>query len=549
MFKIYLGTHVVLASICLNLLVLIQPLVFLQIYDRVIPNSAVETLFALMVGLMAALGLDFILRIARSNLLETIGLRLERMIHGRFVQQILHGDLTTIERETPGVHLDRLQAINRIVEFRTEDSATLFIDLPFAAIFLAIIGVMSPVLALLLVGMIGFGLLMFRHFDGRIDAVTRERSELDARRHSFLIEVLRSTEAVKAMRIEEFLARRYERLMAAIATLSASNVGNHQLAVGTFSAFAQVATVWVAAAGAILVIQGTVTVGALATTIFLTGRILQPVFQFRALAIRRKEMAGWEAQIEAFLASGSRPVGAMQPEQVESLHVRDLSFAPVSHMLPVLSGVSFEARRGECIQINGASGSGKSLLMWLLAGAYTKTGGDILVNDVPRENYDPVALRQRFALLTNSNVMLEGTIIDNLTRFSRREHLAEAMRLSEALGIHTFFAAHPQGLALPVHSGSSGLPAGVVDRIAAVRALVGKPDVVLFDEANQALDPEADQRMATFLSTIKPDVILILITRSPRYSVLADRSYRLEGGNLREFPISEPGLQTQGAAG
>lgn len=549
MFKIYLGIHVILASICLNLLVLVQPLVFLQIYDRVIPNSAVETLFVLMIGLMIALGLDFILRIARSSLLETIGLRFERMIYARFIQQILHGDLTAIEREAPGVHLDRLQAISRIVEFRTEDSATVFIDLPFAAIFLGIVCVISPALALLLLGTIGVGLLIIRHFDGRIDAATRERSELDARRHSFLIEVLRSTEAVKAMRIEEFLVRRYERLMAAIADRSASNVGNHQLAVGMFSAFAQVSTVWVASAGAILVIQGTVTVGALATAIFLTGRILQPIFQFRALAIRRKEIAGWEAQIEAFLARDNRSAGALQPEKVDSLEVRDLSFAPVAHMLPVLTGVSFEARRGECIQISGASGSGKSLLMWLLAGAYTKTAGDILVNNVPREQYDPVALKQRFALLTNRNVMLEGTVIDNLTRFSRRENLAEAMRVSEALNIHTFFASHPQGLALPVHSGSSGLPAGVVDRIAAVRALVGKPDVVLFDEANQALDPESDERMAEFLAAIKPDVILILITRSPRYAVLADRSYRLEGGHLRELPMSEPALQTQGAAG
>lgn len=544
MFKVPLGKDVILASVVSNVFALALPLVLLQIYDRIIPNNGVHTLVALAIGLLVAIGLDVVVRNARATILDHIGLTFERHLSERTVHCLLSADLGNVERDQPGTHLERLNAIDKIREFRTGESAIAYLDIPFIFVFLATIAFISPLLAAFVVLIAIVAALLGRRLEARARAYVEQRRDLDMRRHSFLIEVLRSIEAVKSMGIEAFMERRYERLMGTSATIGARSSTLAQLSSGFTGSIMQLATVLVAGAGAVLVIEKTLTVGALAAIILLTSRVLQPIFRLEAMRGKAHELALWEERLSEYIAMPRRVSGFIDPGPINTLILDNVTFSPEEDRPPVLDQVSLTLRRGEAIAISGVSGAGKSTLLSLMVGAVIPTSGEVQLNAIPMSACDPKLWRRRIALLSQKHTLLEGTVIENLTRFNPYDHMADALRISDAMGLDQFFVQHPQGLSMPLRSGSSGLPASVVDRISIVRALVGRPDIILFDETNLSLDRDSDERLRQYLMDKRKDVALVIISRSERYLALADRFYTLENGHLSRVASPANALAT-----
>jgi ATP-binding cassette, subfamily C, bacterial LapB len=538
-FRVPLGKDIILASVVSNVLALALPLVLLQIYDRIIPNNGLHTLVALAIGLLVAIILDVCVRNARAAILDHIGLHFERHLAERTINTLLASDLSHVEKEQPGAHLDRLNAIDKIRDFRTGEAATAYLEIPFIFIFLGTIALISPILAGLIAIIAAAAVLLGRKLEAQAHACISQRRDLDMRRQSFLIEVLRSIEAVKSMGIEDFMERRYERLMGTSATVGARSSMLAQVSGGFAGSVMQLATVLVAGIGAIFVIQKSMTVGALAAVILLTGRVLQPIFRLETMRGKARELAIWEERLAQFITAPRRVSGFIDPGSLHKLALKDMTFAPEGSEKPVLDQISLCLKRGECIAINGVSGAGKSTLLSLIVGALLPTSGDITLNDVPMTACDPKFWRKRIALLAQTHTLLEGTVIENLTRFDAYDHMADALRLSDAMGLDQFFAQHPQGLSMPLRAGSSGLPASVVDRISIIRALVGQPDIILFDETNLSLDQDADERLHQYLMEKKQDVMLVIVSRSERYLTLADRHYTLTEGRLARTDAKE----------
>lgn len=532
-FQVPVGRDVLFASAASNLLALALPLVLLQVYDRIIPNQGYETLIVLSIGLIVAIVLDVALKNARGGLMAWAGARFEAQISERAINKLLTGDLSAIERDSAGAHLDRLNSIDKIRDFRTGDAATAFLDIPFAAIFLLLVAYISLPIAIIVCVIAGVAVFFMRRIEESTRKVIEQRSEIDTRRHSFLIEVLRSIETVKSLGIGDFMERRYERLLSTAAKLGAKSSEMSHLSQGIAGSVTQVTTAVVASVGAVMVINGHLTVGALAASILLSGRVMQPLFRVESINNKSEELKIWEGRLVDFFEEGDERSGGIDPGEIHSIRLDDVSFRHTADGPLVLKNVNLEVRRGEIIAIAGASGSGKSSLMLLMTGELTPTSGQIYINEHRIEDCDPRVLRRQISALPQRHSLLDGTIIENMTRFDPARYAVDALRIASELELESFFAAHPEGLSYQVRSGHvSDIPASVVDRVALVRGLVNLPRMILFDESNQSLDREADIALLNYLQSQRNRAGMVFVTQRPSYAALANQRYLLMDGEL-----------------
>lgn len=541
--------YILAASISANILAFALPLFMLQIYDRVIPNQGVATLSVLALGVFIAIVLELILRTARAQLMGLAGDAYERKTQDMVFQRLLKSNLTTIEKEPPGVHLDRLNSIDRIRDFRNGDAAMAALDIPFVVIFLAVVMVISPILGCTILLVLGVAILLVNRLQSKSVALSEKRHEIDRRRFSFLIEVLNGIESIKSANLEAFMERRYERLMGSTAEVGAEATRRANFTQGITGAIGQVTPVLIASVGAVLVIHQDITVGALAATILLGTRIVQPVLRLSSLRAGDDDTRRAETELASFLKTPVEAAGTLECRSIEQVSFKNITFTSKDSETKIFEGIDLQFSRGEVLVIDGSNGAGRSVLLWMLTGYLKPSSGSVLINGKPIDDYDGASLRKRIAYLPNQPKLIEGTVLDNMTRFQPETYLEDALDVAASLGLDEYFAKHQEGLSTMVGRGSdAGLPTSVAERVPLVGALVGHPDLVLFDEANANLDADGDRRLKEHLASLKGEAAIIMVTQRPSYAQLADRRFMLEDGRLIDVthetaahqPVSPP---------
>lgn len=540
------GPYIFLASLVANTLSLALPLIFIQIYDRVIPSQNYATLGVLAIGLIVAALAELMVRTARSRMMGIAGARYEFNTMRVAFQRYLTADLRAMSSEPTGKHIDRITAIDKIREFRSGDSATALLDLPFAILFLGVVAWIAPLIAVSLVVLMLVAALTSWLVSRRARILDDKHAELEGRRHSFLIEVLAGMDSIKSLGIGPFMARRYERMKGTSATYSRDVVSISHFAQGIVGVFSQTAPIVAGCAGAVLYINGQLTVGALAAVTLMAGRIVSPVLRLESLLVGNQNTKRHQSDVAQVMSlpqhrSGDKTVGG-----IENIEFSGVEYHPEGGSTPVIRDVNLSFRRGEVIGICGAAGSGKSVLLSILAGKLKPTTGRVLVNGLDYDGINFWSMREKIAYLPQIHTLLDGTIIENLTRFDKARHFEEAMHLSHELGLDEYFAHHQRGLAAKVQTGvGSGLSATVLDSVALVAELLGKPELILFDEANESLDSATDKRLLRLLHHRRNEAAILIASNRKRYHAICDRVYRIADGRLVELDRLAPPVPAQ----
>lgn len=529
------GPSVLLASLTLNVLSLGLPIVILQVYDRILPNAAVETMFWLTFGLCAILLLDGFFRAARAYVAGWSAARFEHGAACRAVDRLLGGGIGDFEHEPPGVYLDRLQAIDVLRDYYAGQARLLLIDLPFVILFLGLIWFIGGSLVLipvLLLGLLGAAAWLIGRALKQTLAV---RAEIDDRRYSFIIEVLSGIHTVKLMAMEALLQRRYERLQenGAASTYRATFLSNVAQGLGSF--VSNLTMVSVASFGAVLVISGDLTVGGLAACTLLSGRTVQPLLralgvwtQFQSIEVAQKRLD----QLFELTPETDRRVRTA-PEIMGAIELKDVTFGYGAGEPPVFSHLELKVAPGEVIGIAGHTGSGKSTLLMLMMGVFRPTSGEVLLDGAQVAAWDAYAVRPQIGYLPQNAVLFQGTILENLTMFRGPEAVEDALAAARALGLDEVVNRLPDGYETTVGDGAvDDLPASVKHGIAMARVLAGKPRMILFDEANNAFDRKADMVLKQALEALKGETTMVLVSHRPSILALADRVYDLRDCRL-----------------
>lgn len=559
------------SAVAANLLSLALPILVLQVYDRIIPNHASSTLILCLIGMAVVLALDAFLNIARSYVIGWNAARSQHELNTMALSRLICSDTDAFERNSAGSYIQSLRSIDTLRGFYGGQTLFLWIDVPFALVFLGLIAliggsiVFAPILILIVVA----GLARWSGIALR-DAL-EERSGNDSRRHSFMIDALAKVGTAKALGMESLLVRRYERLQSQSAKANYHSVLYSVLARSVGVMMSQVMMVVVAAAGSTMVIAGTLSIGSLAACTLLAGRIGSPLMrllgiwtQYQSVAIAHRQLTDLlnipQERIGVPLQAGPVPLDQESPSDAApsltgAIEFQNLTFRYTGQKRPVLHNINLSIEPGSTVGITGPNTSGKSTLLHLMAGLLHPESGRILMDGREVGDYTPHALRSQICYLPQHPVMFEGTILENLTTFRTEERLDRAFAMAQALGLSDSIARLPEGFDTRIGNGlADGLPVGLRQRIGVARALtaVAKPKFILFDEANALLDRSSDDLLIRMLRQHKGLATIVIISHRPALLALADRLLEIEEGELvphRASQLAAPQpLQSKGAA-
>lgn len=538
---------ILLASIGGNLLALALPLAILQLYDRIIPAGAVETLVVLLAGVAVALVLEALLSHVRASLIAWSGARHEHAINRQLLARLLAADPVALRAAGPGLHAERFAAVARIRDFRAGQGLAVLADLPFALLFLGLIWVIGGWLAAVPVAVLAAVLGLFLLGDPARTRLRREVDDLRVRQLSFVLETLGRIGAIKAAGSEALMLRRFERLQRGMARaehrLARSGVAAQVLQ----ASLGGVSMVAVAAAGSLGVIAGAITLGELAACTLLANRALQPLQRvlgmwsgFRRQALQRRHVAEGLA-----LPPNRRPGAPALPRLAGALALHEVTVAGEGGGPPLLDRIELSIAAGETVGITGEAGSGKSTLLMVMAGLRCPDLGRVMLDG----RYDPwrhdeASLAAQLQYVPARAPIYSGTLMENMTGFAPPMGMrdagvppldrARALDLAERLGLTGLAGRLPNGFNTEVGPGSvHALPQGVAQRIALVRALYADPRILLFDAANTALDTGGDALARALLQAQRGRRTVVIVSQRPSLLAIAERVFTLSEGWLR----------------
>jgi ATP-binding cassette subfamily C protein LapB len=537
--RLLLDPTLIACSVLLNLMAVALPIYTLQVYDRVLPNAANDTLLLLTILLLTVLFGEGAMRAIRSALSTWAGARFEHGAGCAGIAQLLGADIRASGKDTTGTHLERLGAIDRLREFYANQGAIIVIDLPFALLFTVIIWIIGGPLAWLTVLVfVVFAIaaaIIGRVLHEAIDA----RTDSDRRRTSFMIEILSGITTIKAMTMERLMMRRYERLMdnASANAFRVTYLSALSQALGTF--FSNLAIVAILIYGSLLVLNHEMTVGQLACCSLLAGRVMQPLLRAMGIWSNFQAIRLAERQLAQLHAMPQEPGGLQRPTRIVTegrIEFRDVSVDDGIGQ-PLLDHANLTIHAGETVALVGSDSGDRSAILSLIAGLQRPTGGQIIYDGKALKDSEPRPGPDEIGLLPRLATVFQGSMIDNLTMFRRGAVVDTALQLAERLALDSYIATLANGYETTVSGGQTEtLPGGVRQRIAIIRALVEQPRVILFDESNNGFDRNSNERLIRMLADMKGKATIILVSYQPSVLRLADRVFELRDGKLIERP-------------
>ena len=527
--------RVALGAFLTNLFALAGPIFVMNVYDRVIPNSAMQTGWVLAIGVTTVYIFDLIIRILRGYFVDLAGRKIDVLAARRIFDHVLDMKLANRPKSS-GVFANMLREFESVKEFFTSATMTAFIDLPFAALFIAFVFFVSPVFGIIVLGLTLLSALVSYSIQKPLRYLIQKSAESAEARHGILVEAIYGLETIKAIRADGSFRARYGDHVGESAVMGQTTRFFSSLTVNSAIFFQQICSVLMIIAGMYLVGEGQVTLGALIASVMLAGRATQPVAQIAGLISRYHSSRGALATLDRIMAM---PVE--RPQERNFLHrpvlQGGIAFDRVTFSYPqtgqeVLDQVSFKITPGEKVGIIGRIGSGKSTIARIIMGLYDPEGGAVLIDDTDQRQIDPADLRRNVAYIPQDVVLFSGTLRQNICASHPHASDDEILAASKAAGVDEFVARLPQGYDTPVGERGEGLSGGQRQAIALARALITNPRVLVCDEPTNAMDIQAEDLFMKHIAEQAKTRTLILITHRQQLLKLVDRLLLIDQGKI-----------------
>ncbi len=540
---------VLYASLLINLFVLASPLFTMNVYDRVVPNNAIETLWVFAVGVMIVYVIDTTLKFTRTYLLESAAKKSDIIMSSIIFEKVL--DLKMANHPASvGSFASNLKDFDSIRSFLTNATMAAIIDLPFTIIFLAVIAyigggiVLVPIITISLI--LGYAFFIKKPLRASIEST----HEASAKKSSILIESLNNIETLKTLGTLNQIQYKWEESTGEIAgkslksrLLSASIPTITQLLI-------QLNTVMIIVYGVYMIQDFELSMGGLIAIVILTGRTLAPMGQVASLMTNYEDTkTSYETLNEIISQPSERPDGKKFVERPDfSGHIEfvDVTFSYPNTDVPALKNASFVITPGEHVAIIGRIGSGKSTIQKLLLGLYEPDAGQILIDGIDINQIDPADLRKNMGYVSQDIMLFRGTVKDNIT--FRASHASDGamIRAAQISGASEFIKKHPKGYEMPIGERGQGLSGGQRQTIGIARAFLLNAPIMLMDEPSNAMDQITEAKLLNSIQGALQGTTSLLVTQKMNLLKIVDRVLVInEGKIIIDAPKEEALLKLQ----
>lgn len=531
-----LYSEVLLASFLVNIFALIIPLFTMNVYDRVVPNHAIETMWVLASGVALVFIFDMLLKGLRSYFIDVANKHSDIELSASIFQQVLGLSMATRPRSV-GSLANTVQSFELFRDFITSTTMTVLVDLPFVFIFLFVIYLIGgnlfwiPFLVLPTIFLIGL-LLQWP-----LIRLTRKSYQYGAEKQATLFESLATIETVKTTGAESLLQSRWEKIVneASKNSMQLHFVANTSISITNLAQ--QIATIAIIIAGVYMISEGELTTGGLIACTILTGRALAPMAQVSTLftryfqSVNALESLNKVMQLDTDITDDIRYLH--RPALKGEIEFKQVSFHYMDDEINVLQNLNFKINVGERVAIIGRVGSGKSTLGKVILKLYIPSEGTVLIDGTDYKQINPDDLRQQIGYVPQDVVLFYGSIRDNICIGAPFINDAALLKAAEIAGVTSFTNNHPKGFDRQVGEKGAELSGGQRQSVALARALVMSPNIILLDEPTSAMDDSNEKQIKNRLNNYLSDNhTLILITHKISMLELVNRIIVLENGKV-----------------
>lgn len=526
---------VLLAAFLTNLFAVAMPLFVMNVYDRVVPNQATDTLWVLAVGLILVLVGDLVLRTLRGKFVDLASSRADVKLSAYIMERVLG---TRMEQRpvSAGSFAANLRAFESVRDFIGSATVVAFIDLPFALIFFVVIGWIAwPMLIPLVVGAVLL-LLYALAVQGRMHELAETTYRAGAQRNATLVEGLVGFETVKALGAEAPIQRKWEKSAALLARVGAQLRLLSSSASNSSAFMQQAINMFLIILGVYLIGERALSMGGLIACTMLASRAMAPVGQVAGLLVQYHTAATALTSLnEVMKREVERPDDAnfiVRGSIKGAIEFKDVSFNYPGQQNASLRNVSLRIQPGERVAILGRIGSGKTTLEKLILGLYRPTSGAVLVDGIDQRQLDPAELRRHIGYVQQDVMLFYGTLRENITLGAPLADDADVLKAATIGGILDLVNTHPQGFDMVVGERGESLSGGQRQGVAIARAVINDPSILLLDEPTASMDHSSEEDIKARLREFMPGKTVILVSHRTSLLDLVDRIIVMDAGRI-----------------
>lgn len=526
----------VIATTVISILALVVSFFSLQVYDRVVPTGSLPTLVVITLGALIGIALELIAKEIRSGIIDRACKMIDVELSGVFFSRMLAIRMDQ-RPNTIGTFASQIKQFELVRNFMTSSTLFIFADVPFVFFFIAVIGFIGGVVALVPLGLLPLSLIAGFYAKWKLGSLAEQQLTDSNNKNGMLVEAIDGIESIKALGGEWKMLEFWKRLTRSSADIEQKIRSVNSLATSIPQSISQLSYVLMVAVGAYAITSGKITIGAMIACSIISNRALSPISQIAGKIIQwhhaKAALKGLDAMMK-LETDRKEDSSALIPDECKGqINAEGIAFSYNSGETRALNPLNLSFNPSERVAIIGPVGSGKSTLIKLLSGLYKPSQGKVFLDQLDMDLLAPEFLRENIGYLTQDVRLFNGSLRYNLTMGLPTPGDSKILDACTKTGLIHIIKNHPKGLDLPIFEGGRGLSGGQRQMVGLTRMLLAKPKILLLDEPTASMDNDLELKiMRSIFSESDPYSLIVISTHKLALLNFVNRIIVIDKGKI-----------------